>query len=74
MIMLNKKTSWAEVKLVLADVNGFMAMLLDYNVENKSERMWKKVRDGWISKPGARQQLSMAQSKDPGDIWICFWS
>ena len=70
--MLNKKTSWAEVKLVLADVNGFMAMLLDYNVENKSERMWKKVRDGWISKPefepAAAKKVSQAAAS------LCIWA
>lgn len=72
MIMLNKKTSWAEVKLVLADVNGFMAMLLEYNVENKSERMWKKVRDGWISKPefepAAAKKVSQAAAS------LCIWA
>lgn len=51
MVMLGEKTDWKSVKGVLGNVNEFMSRLLDYDVEKTTEKVWKKARDGWISKP-----------------------
>jgi dynein heavy chain len=51
MVMLGEKTDWKNVKSVLSNVNEFMGKLLDYDVDKVSERIWKKAREGWISKP-----------------------
>ena len=72
MILLGKKTDWPTVKQTLSDVNGFMSMLMDYNVEKTSEKVWKKARDGYISKPqfepAAVKKVSLAASA------LCIWS
>lgn len=72
MVLLGKKTSWADVRNTLSDVTGFMNSLIDYNVEKTSERVWKKARDGWISKPqfepGAVRKISVAASA------LCTWA
>ena len=39
------------VKKILSNVTEFMGRLLDYNVEETTEKTWKKAREGWISKP-----------------------
>jgi dynein heavy chain len=51
MVLLNEKTDWKHVKSVLSNVNEFMSKLLEYDVGKVSEKIWKKARDGWISKP-----------------------
>jgi len=51
MVMLSEKTDWKNVKGVLGNPGEFMNRLLTYDVETVSERIWKKARDGWISKP-----------------------
>lgn len=51
MVLLGKKTAWADVRNTLSDVTGFMNSLIDYNVEKTPERIWKKARDNYISKP-----------------------
>jgi dynein heavy chain len=51
MIMLGKKTDWKSVQATLSDVNGFMQSLLEYNVEDKTDKMWKRAREGYINKP-----------------------
>lgn len=72
MVLLGKKTSWADVRNTLSDVTGFMNSLIDYNVEKTSEKVWKKARDGWISKPqfepGAVRKISVAASA------LCTWA
>lgn len=52
MVLLNEKTDWSSVKSVLSNVSEFMNRLLEYDVEATSEKVWKKARDGWISKQG----------------------
>ena len=49
-ILLGKKTTWKDIKGFLSDVNGFMNLLLTYDVEKTSEKIWKKARDGYITK------------------------
>jgi hypothetical protein len=51
MVLLGEKTDWDTVKKVLGNVGEFMTKLLEYNVEETTEKTWKKARDGWISKP-----------------------
>ena len=72
MILLGKKTDWPTVKQTLSDVNGFMSLLMNYNVEKTSEKVWKKARDGYISKPqfepAAVKKVSLAASA------LCIWS
>jgi dynein heavy chain len=51
MILLNESKDWASIKKVLNDVNGFLNRLKKYDVEATSEKIWKKARDGYISKP-----------------------
>ena len=47
-------------------------MLMDYNVEKTSEKIWKKARDNYISKPqfepSAVKKVSWAASA------LCIWS
>jgi hypothetical protein len=46
-----------------------MAMLMDYNVEKTSEKIWKKARDNYISKPqfepSAVKKVSLAKKVAP---------
>ena len=49
MVLLGEKTDWDTVKRVLGNVGEFMNKLLEYNVEETTEKTWKKARDGWIS-------------------------
>lgn len=51
MVLLGEKTDWDTVKKVLGNVGEFMNKLLEYNVEETTEKTWKKAREGWISKP-----------------------
>ena len=51
MVLLGEKTDWDTVKKILSNVTEFMGRLLDYNVEETTEKTWKKAREGWISKP-----------------------
>lgn len=51
MVLLGEKIDWKNVKSVLSNVNEFMRSLLEYDVDKVSEKIWKKARDGWISKP-----------------------
>lgn len=51
MVLLGEKIDWKNVKTVLQNVNEFMRSLLEYDVDKVSEKVWKKARDGWISKP-----------------------
>lgn len=48
-----------------------MSMLMDYNVEKTSEKIWKKARDNYISKPqfepSAVKKVSLAASA------LCIW-
>ena len=49
-----------------------MNSLLDYNVEDKTEKMWKKARDNYISKPefepAAARKVSVAAAS------LCIWA
>ena len=49
-----------------------MSMLMDYNVEKTSEKIWKKARDHYISKPqfepAAVKKVSLAASA------LCIWA
>jgi len=51
MVLLHEKTDWNSIKGCLSNVNNFMDRLLNYKVENTSERVWKKAREGYINKP-----------------------
>jgi dynein heavy chain len=51
MVLLQEKTDWKIVKGVLGNPGEFMQRLLTFDVEGVSEKVWKKARDGWISKP-----------------------
>lgn len=51
MVLLGEKIDWKNVKSVLQNVNEFMNQLLHFDVDKVSEKVWKKARDGWISKP-----------------------
>lgn len=72
MVLLGEKTDWKNVKSVLQNVNEFMSRLLDFEVDKVSEKVWKKARDGWISKP----------SFDPAEVKkvsvsaaaLCLWA
>ena len=35
----------------MGNVSEFMNRLLNYDVEKTSEKVWKKARDGYITKP-----------------------
>mmetsp|Transcript_11723 Transcript_11723/g.17930 ORF Transcript_11723/g.17930 Transcript_11723/m.17930 type:complete len:107 (-) Transcript_11723:2374-2694(-) len=71
MILLGEKTDWANCKQVLGNVTQFMNSLLEYNVDNTSERVWRKARDGYISKPqfepSAVRQVSVSAAA------LCTW-
>ena len=49
-----------------------MNSLLEYNVEDKTEKMWKKARDNYISKPefepAAAKKVSVAAAS------LCIWA
>lgn len=71
MIMLGKKTDWKTVQATLNDTNGFMQSLLEYNVEDKTDKMWKKAREGYIDKkefdPVVARKVSVAAAS------LCTW-
>jgi len=51
-VLLLEKTDWAHIKSsVMGNVTEFMNRLLNYDVDKTSEKVWKKARDGYISKP-----------------------
>jgi hypothetical protein len=50
MVLLGESKDWASIKKVLSDVNGFLNRLKKYDVETTTEKVWKKARDGYISK------------------------
>jgi len=64
MILLEVKTDWASVKGTLSNVNNFMESLMKYDVEKTPDKVWKKARDKYISKPefepAAVRQVSQA--------------
>ena len=41
MVLLGEKSDWDTVKKVLGNVGEFMGKLLDYNVEETTEKTWK---------------------------------
>ena len=51
MILLGESKDWNSIKKVLSDVTGFLGRLKKYDVEATTEKVWKKARDGYISKP-----------------------
>jgi dynein heavy chain, axonemal len=51
MILISEAKDWNSIKKVLGDTNGFLNKLKTYDVEKTSEKVWKKARDGYISKP-----------------------
>jgi len=72
MVLLGEKTDWKSVKGVLNNVGDFMGRLLDYKVEKTAEKVWKKARDGWISKetfrPEEVKKVSVSASA------LCTWA
>ena len=51
-VLLLEKTDWAHIKSgVMGNVGEFMNRLLNYDVDKTSEKVWKKARDGYITKP-----------------------
>lgn len=72
MVLLGEKTDWKNIKSVLSNVGEFMNKLLTYDVEVVSEKIWKKARDGWISKPqfepGEVKKVSVAAAS------LCLWA
>jgi dynein heavy chain len=64
MILLETKTDWPSVKNTLSNVNNFMESLMKYDVEKTPDKVWKKARDKYISKPefepAAVKQVSVA--------------
>ena len=51
MILLSEGIEWANIKKVLGDTTGFLNKLKTYDVEKTSEKVWKKARDKYITKP-----------------------
>ena len=68
---VSSKTDWSDCKAMLNDVNKFMTSLIEFDVEKTPEKVWKKARDGWISKDGfdptAVKALSVAAAV------LCTW-
>lgn len=71
-VLLGKKTDWASMKKdMLADVNVFLDSLLTYDVEKTSEKVWKKSRDNYISKPDFDPKKVQTKSVPAGSL--CTW-
>jgi dynein heavy chain len=72
MILINEAKDWASIKKVLGDTNGFLNKLKTYDVEKTSEKIWKKAREGYISKPNFDpaevKKISLAASA------LCTWA
>jgi hypothetical protein len=51
MVLMGEKTDWSSVKGVLSNVNNFMDALMNFDVETVSDKVWKKAREKYISKP-----------------------
>jgi dynein heavy chain len=72
MVLLGEKTDWKNVKTVLGNPGEFLNRLLTYDVEVVSEKIWKKARDGWISKeqfvPVEVKKISTAAAA------LCTWA
>lgn len=72
MVLLGESKDWNSIKKVLSDVNGFLGRLKKYDVETTSEKVWKKARDGYISKPNFEpneiKKSSIAASA------LCVWA
>lgn len=72
MVLLGEAKDWANIKKTLGDVNGFLNRLKKYDVETTAEKVWKKARDGYISKanfdPNDVRKSSVAASA------LCVWA
>ena len=72
MILLGEAKDWASIKKVLGDTNGFLNKLKTYDVTKTAEKVWKKARDGYISKPNFDpaevKKISIAASA------LCTWA
>ena len=72
MVLLGKKTDWASIKSELGNVNAFLDSLLNFDVESVSEKVWKKARDGYISKPQFDYQTVLKISVAAASL--CKWA
>lgn len=72
MVLLSEAKDWASIKKVLGDTTGFLNKLKTYDVSKTSEKIWKKARDGYITKPQFEpsevKKISIAASA------LCSWA
>jgi len=72
MVMLKCDTGWPSIKKQLGDVNAFMKSLQEFDVEKVSDKVWKKARDTYISKPNFDPEAAKAVSLPA--YALCKWA